>query len=52
MNLEILTKWENSGKMDLKTLNFVLMLVIRFLTNKQVLKTPRWYLTQTFGEKA
>ena len=51
MNLEILTKWENSGKMDLKTLNFVLMLVMRFLTDKQVLKTPRWYLTQTFGEK-
>ena len=27
------------------------MLVMRFLTNKQVFKTPSWYLTQTFGEK-
>ena len=27
------------------------MLVMRFLTNKQVFKAPSWYLTQTFGEK-
>ena len=28
------------------------MLVMRFLTNKRVFKTPAWNLTQTFGEKA
>ena len=51
-NQKILTKWEKSdkigGKVILKTLNFVLMLVMRFLTNKQGFKTPSWYLTQTF----
>ena len=38
--LKILTKWENLIKQGEKgkTLNFVLMLVMRFLTNKQVLK--------------
>ena len=40
------------GKGIWKTLNFVLMLVMRFLTNKQVFKTPSWYLTQTFWWKA
>ena len=38
-NLKILTKWKKNdkkaGKVIRKTLNFVLMLVIRFLTNKK-----------------
>ena len=28
------------------------MLVMRFLTNKQVFKAPSWYLTQTFWGKS
>ena len=40
------------GKGIWKTLNFLLMLVMRFLTNKQVIKASSWYLTQTFGGKA
>ena len=58
-NLKILTKWENmikqggkQGEKGSKTLNFVLMLVMRFLTNKQVFKAPSWYLTQTFWGKS
>ena len=51
-NLKILTKWKKNdkirGKVIEKTLNFVLMLVMRFLTNKQVFKTPSCYLIQTF----
>ena len=37
------------GKGIWKTLNFVLMLVMRFLTNKQVFKAPIWF--RLFGEK-
>ena len=28
------------------------MLVMKFLTNKQVFKAPSWYLTQIFGKKS
>ena len=53
-NQKILTKWKKNdkigGKSDLKNLK-LMMLVMRFLTNKQVFKTPSWYLNKFFGEK-
>ena len=51
-NLKILTKWENmikQGEKGSENLKLRLMLVMRFLTNKQVFKTTSWYLIQIFG---
>ena len=40
------------GKWIWKTLNLILMLVMRILTNKQVFKAPRWYLAKNFWWKS
>ena len=48
-NINQVGKYDKIGEKGSENLKLRLMLVMRFLTNKQVFKTPSWYLTQTFG---